>query len=265
MRSLEELIVEALDAPIRGWDFSALKSRAEETRPPWNYGAIVRETAAHSRLLLDVDTGGGEFLARLAPFPGSVVATEGYAPNVGVAQERLAPLGIHVVETTSAPDNVEQTEASPSSSRSELPFASNVFDVVINRHSSFWPSEIRRVLRGGGRFVTQQRSEAGTDGVSWEDLFGRPSHAHRRFTKEFAVGQLVDAGFDIARAEEADTPMSFRDVGAVVYYLRIVRWAVEGFDPTGDRDTLEHIHQLITKAGPLKIRGGHMLLDARAR
>jgi SAM-dependent methyltransferase len=265
MATADELIAEALKAPVRGWDFSWLDGRAEEARPPWDYSAIVREAAASSRRMLDVDTGGGEFLARLAPFPGSIVATEGYAPNVAVAHERLGPLGIQVVEVASAPDNVDQGKTSPETSRSGLPFAPNSFDVVIDRHSSYWPSEIHRVLRPGGRFVTQQRSEAGTGGTAWEDLFGRPPHAHRRFDRTFALGQLADAGFDVDRAEEADTPMTFHDLGAVVYYLSIVPWAVDGFDPIGDRETLERIHRLITDEGSLRIRGSHMLLDARAR
>jgi hypothetical protein len=77
MRTSDELIAEALDGPIRGWDLSWLEGRADEALPPWDYAAMVREAAASSRRMLDVDTGGGEFLARLAPFPGSVVATEG--------------------------------------------------------------------------------------------------------------------------------------------------------------------------------------------
>jgi SAM-dependent methyltransferase len=265
MDTSDELIAEALGASIRGWDFSWLEGRAQETRPPWDYPAIVREAAASSRRMLDVDTGGGEFLARLAPFPGQVVATEGYAPNVAVAHERLGPLGIPVVETASAPDNVDQGEMSPETSRSGLPFASAAFDVVIDRHSSYWPSEIDRVLCPDGRFVTQQWSEAGTVGTAWEDLFGRPAHSHRRFDRTFAAAQLADAGFDVTRAEETDTPMNFQDLGAVVYYLRIVPWAVDGFDPIGDRDTLERIHRLIMDEGSLRIRGSHMLLDARAR
>jgi SAM-dependent methyltransferase len=262
--TVEELIAEGLEAPVRGWDFSWLNGRAEETRPPWDYPAIVREVASSSRRMLDVDTGGGEFLSRLAPFPGSVVATEGYAPNLAVANERLGPLGIPVVEAVSAPDNVDQGETSPETSRSGLPFAADAFDLVIDRHASYWPSEIHRVLRDGGRFVTQQRSEAGTGGTAWEDLFARPPHAHRRFDKTFAVGQLTEAGFDVARAEEADTPVTFHDLSAVVFYLRIVPWAVDGFDPFGDRETLDRIHQLIRDEGSLRIAGSHMLLHARA-
>ena len=37
-----------------------------------------------------------------------------------------------------------------------LPFENNFFDVVITRHESFDLSEVNRVLKQGGRFITQQ-------------------------------------------------------------------------------------------------------------
>ncbi len=222
MDPIQAQIDVALQAPIRGWDFSWLRGRAEETHPPWDYAALVRAAAADARRVLDIDTGGGEFLERLGPLFGSAVATEGYAPNVALARKRLGTRGIRVVHAESAPDNADQAATSPTASRSTLPFSSGAFDLVIDRHSSYWPSEVRRVLADEGRFLTQQRSEAGTSGIAWEELFDRPPHPHRRFDLTFAVGQLVGAGFEIARAEEADTPMMFSDLAAVVYYLRLV-------------------------------------------
>jgi SAM-dependent methyltransferase len=211
---------------------------------------------------VDIDTGGGEFLGRMAPFPGFVVATEGHAPNVPIAAELLAPLGVPVVEAQSAPDNVEQGEPRDRSTSSPFPFASEAFDLVVDRHSSYWPSEVFRVLRSGGHFLTQQRSEAGATGEVWGDVFGRPPHPHRRFDLEFAVGQLRTVGFEILRAEEADTPMAFQDVGAIIYYLRLVPWAVGGFDPVGDRSRLEEIHTRIAAHGEVLIRGSHMLIES---
>jgi SAM-dependent methyltransferase len=259
------MIEEAFRAPIQGWDFSWLRGRAEETHPPWDYAAFVRAAAADARRVLDIDTGGGEFLERLGPLPGAVVATEGYTPNVALARKRLGSLRIPLVHAESAPDNVDQAAAGPTVSRSPLPFVSDAFDLVIDRHSSYWPSEVRRVLADGGRFLTQQRSEAGISGIAWEDLFGRSPHPHRRFDLPFATGQLVDAGFEIERADEADTPMMFSDLAAVVYYLRLVPWAVEGFDPVGDRDALSRINERIHADGELWVRGSHMLIDAVAR
>src|SRR5205814_1935568 len=105
----------------------------------------------------------------------------------------LAPFGIPLVHAASAPDNVDQVETSPMSDGSMLPFRDGTFDAVIDRHSSYWPEEVHRVLRPGGRFLTQQRSEAGGDGEAWEDLFGRHTHPHQRFNLSFATRQLEGA------------------------------------------------------------------------
>jgi hypothetical protein len=98
-----------------------------------------------------------------------------------------------------------------------------------------------------------------------EHLFARPSHPHRRFDLGFATCQLEGVGFEITRAEEADTPMVFRDVEGVVFYLRIVPWAVEGFEPQADRPTLERIQRKLMDDGELQIAGAHMLIDSVKR
>jgi SAM-dependent methyltransferase len=259
--SITSAIEEALAVPIAGWDFSWLQGRARETRPPWNYASLVRAAMEGSEVSLDIDTGGGEFIERLAPVPGFLVATEGYAPNVSVAARRLVPHGITVVCAGSAPDNVDQDDVDPWASGSPLPFNESVFDLVIDRHSSYWPSEVYRVLKQGGTFLTQQRSEAGSDGEGWEDLFAWPPDPRRRFKLEFATGQLVRHGFEVRRADEADTPMVFRDLAGIVFYLRLVPWAVVDFDPNKDRQALERIQRRLMNDGELRIRASHMLIE----
>ena len=45
--------------------------------------------------VLDLGTGGGERLLELREdWPARVAATEGYAPNLALATERLAPYGV---------------------------------------------------------------------------------------------------------------------------------------------------------------------------
>jgi SAM-dependent methyltransferase len=265
MASIKAAVEEALAVPISGWDFSWLRGRARETPPPWDYAQLVRAEFDSSRVSLDIDTGGGEFIQRLGPVPGFLVATEGHAPNVLVAARRLTPYGIGVIHAESAPDNVDQAEDDPSARGSPLPFKDNAFDLVVDRHSSYWPSEVFRVLKHGGTFLTQQRSEAGGDGETWEQLFGRPPHPHRGFTLEFASRQLVRAGFELRRAEEADTPIVFRDLAGLVFYLRLVPWAVAGFDPHKDGHVLEQIELRLTNDGELRIRGSHMLIECVKR
>ena len=70
--------------------------------------------------VIDLDTGGGErFTLKLrANWPKKVVATEEYAPNFRLATERLAPLGVQVVD-------VRLTDDDP------MPFAAGEFDLVL--------------------------------------------------------------------------------------------------------------------------------------
>jgi SAM-dependent methyltransferase len=75
------------------------------------------------------------------PFPELAYATEAYAPNVPVAKKRLEPLGVRV---TAIDDD------------DSLPFDDAGFDLVLNKHESFSPAEVRRILRPGGTFLTQQ-------------------------------------------------------------------------------------------------------------
>jgi SAM-dependent methyltransferase len=259
----ERLVDESRRAPFIGWDFSWLKGRAKEDQPPWRFASDAATLLAGSSSALDIDTGGGEALAALAPFPGRVVATEGYEPNIAVAVSRLRPLGVQVVGTESAPDNVEQyplSEARPSSTSSYLPFRDAAFDLVLNRHSSYWPSEVARVLSHQGTFLTQQRSVGNAEFMR---LFGFAPPETAEFDLAFAVEQLERAGFAVERAEEAQTPMRFFDIGALAFYLRAVPWVVPGFDVQAHGEVLLRLHQQVQAEGEVRLAGQHMLIQAR--
>ena len=71
--------------PFKGWDFSYIKNRIIEEKPPWNYAKIARQLIRKSKSVLDMETGGGEIFSSLGPFPKHAIAYEGYKPNVKVA------------------------------------------------------------------------------------------------------------------------------------------------------------------------------------
>lgn len=78
-------------AHIRGWDFSPIHSRyTAETDLPWDYENIVRSHLEETAALLDMDTGGGEFLLSLGHPPDKTSATEGYPPNAALCRQTLA-------------------------------------------------------------------------------------------------------------------------------------------------------------------------------
>ncbi len=251
-RTFEALVQEAVAHPFRGWDFGwILKGeRWIEQPPPWDFPARAMRLARASPDLLDIGTGGGERLLTMAPFPPLTVATESYPPNLRLARRRLAPHGVHVVATWGAPDNVLQEESGPIG---RLPFRSGSFHLILDRNEAYVPSEVARVLDHGGRFLTEQ---TGTTEV--KELCRLLDIAPRRvrapaWTLGFATQQIVRAGLRIVGSGESHFGMRFRDIGALVWYLRAVPWAAPGFSVDRHQDALRRIHEAILRDGPLLI------------
>jgi SAM-dependent methyltransferase len=237
-RSFDDLIAEAEQRPTVGWDFSWLGDRLD-TRPlSWDYTAIVDDHAQRSSDLLDLGTGGGEWLAALPHRPPTTVATEGWKPNVAVAGRRLHPLGVPVVYVEGAPDNIRQDvgQAWPA-----LPFADASFQLVVNRHESFVANEVARILRRGGCFVTQQLG----DGLygDFRALFDALPAAEPPFTLAVAESQLESAGLEVIESSVGEQTYVFGDVGALAWYLRMIPWIIPGFSIPAQRERLRTLHQ----------------------
>lgn len=234
-------------APFQGWDFAYVKSRLIEASPDWDYRALATAAIGASRELLDMATGGGELLASLAPFPGRATAIEGYQPNVAVAARTLGPLGVAVVE------------ADP---QADLPFESAAFDLVLNRHGGFRAAEVVRVLKPGGRFLTQQ--VAGDNLADLAVCFGEPA----QWPDNSLVAterKLSDLGFDIRQARQWRGPVTFLDVGALVYFLTAVPWVVRDFSVAGQLDVLTRLQARLDQGERLQFTGTRFLIEAVRR
>ncbi len=258
--AFEELVADASSSSFQGWDFSVLRERAPISRPlPWRYPAVVAEIAADAEWMLDMGTGGGEALLRIPRRARKTIADEAYPPNVPVAAANLRPHGIPVVQVEGAADNVDQEDMGRDGADTVLgrmPYADRVFDCVANRHESFFASEVCRVLRPGGRFVTQQ-----VDFHTYDDFYAALELQPASWLP-LAEAQLADAGFEMLVAQRGEEHQTFKDVGALVWYLRSVSWAIPGFDPDGHEAALRRIHAHM-KEGPLTIRQRRFLVVAR--
>ncbi len=234
MRSFEEVLDEALSHEFTGWDFSRIASRVIREGTPWSYRDRVNALAASADALVDLGTGGGEFLSVVTPRPRLLVATEGYMPNVPVAAQRLRPLGIHVVAYEGSPDNVDQDRNTPRT----LPFTAESFDVVIDRHEAFNAPDVARVLKHGGTFYTQQ--VGGGDCIELcEALGAAPQPAP---SKDSYAEQLTAAGLDVRDARESYAAKRFTDSGALLSYILAIPWAFVGFSLETHREALREIH-----------------------
>jgi SAM-dependent methyltransferase len=232
--------------PFTGWDFGHLAGRMIEDQPPWSYMDQAAAFMGRARAMLDLGTGGGERLLALRPhWPPRVAATEGYAPNLALATQRLAALGVEVKEADSDESTI-------------LPFASESFDLVISRHSAFNAAEVARVLAPGGTFYTQQ-----VHGLSGADLQGRfgatPEWPYA--TPDYFAAKLTAAGLTVVDRQEWAGRLTFTDVGAIVYYLKAVPWLVPDFTVTTFRDALLDLQAQKEAGRPLEFTTRHYYLE----
>lgn len=261
MPTFEDLIAEGESVPVEGWDFSWFNGRATEERPPWGYarllGARLAELAGVPGAgALDLQTGGGEVLAAaLALGPGApptLAATESWPPNVAVAQRNLARFGAEVVALPDA--------------HSDLPFPGASFDLVVSRHPLHVPwAEVARVLKPGGRYLSQ---DVGPGSVAELTRFMMrppepppPDPPHR--DPKWSVLGAGRAGLTVTGLREFRGRMEFRDVAAVVVFLRKVVWIVPGFTVAAYRDRLRALHEQIGRDGPFRATSARFLIEAR--
>jgi SAM-dependent methyltransferase len=227
----DSLVDEAAEVSVEGWDFSWLDGRATEERPSWGYQRLLSERLAKATAVLDIQTGGGEVLAGAGAenFPPTLVATEGWPPNVAKATSLLHPLGAVVVADPEEPP---------------LPFADDAFDLVTSRHPAtvHW-SEIARVLAPGGTYFAQHVG-SGTN-VEISRFFLGPLEPSDSRHHEVEAKHAEAVGLEVVQCRNERLRLAFFDVGAMVFFLRKVIWTVPDFTVDRYRSRLRDMHDQI--------------------
>ena len=246
-------VVELLETvPQRtGWDFHRVRSHSGSS--PWDYEAVVRTSLDTGDHVLDLDTGGGERFVCLAAHFASGVGTDASADLVALCRRNL-PAGL------AGKLRFVQTDA-----RDLSMFATASFTKVLNRHGVFDVSEVERVLKPGGTFVTQQVGERNTQKVF--EAFGYRGvgdYWEQRGAPMESWNQVMDrvdtSTFRVLRNEEYDIPFYFDDLDSFVFWLKgveipypfdplvhvddVMRFLASNWTPAGIR-TNEHRRLLI--------------------
>ncbi|UYY91786.1 class I SAM-dependent methyltransferase [Bacillus cereus] len=241
-------LLERANTHFSGWDFSFISETGRMKSEPlsWSYGSIAFLLMQRAKSMLDMGTGGGEFLSMLQPFPSTIYATEGYAPNVPIAQKKLEPLGVTVVEVIN--DTV-------------LPFQDGQFDFIINQHESYAASEVKRILSPHGVFLTQQ--VGGLDCAVLNEQFGSPLNSEfASWSLEAACSELEENGFTILDSKEEFPFQRFYDIGAIVYYLKAIPWQIPDFTVERYYKELYRIHEIILQKGYFDVKQHRFIIKA---
>lgn len=246
--TFDDLLIEGNSVPTEGWDFSWFDGRATEERPSWGYLTQISDRMTRSRAALDLQTGGGEVLAKIPTPPPVLAATESWEPNLEVARRNLAEFNARVEH---APDE------------GPLPFSDASFDLVVSRHPVTTPwEEIARVLQPGGTFLSQQVGPETLRELS-EAIMGpiKDYGTGRQPTEHAALAEA--AGMRVIDLREETLRCEFFDIAAVIHFLRKVIWIVPGFTVERYRPQLEAVHRTIGAEGSFIAHTGRFLIEAR--
>lgn len=236
-------------AQMKGWEFSYIRDRFQsyEDALPWDYNKIVKSYLKHKDKLLDIDTGGGEVLLSFHHPYELTTVTEGFAPNVKLCEQTLGAMGIRVCQVTDY---------------GNMPFEENAFDIIINRHGAYDVQELYRILKPGGTFITQQVGED-NDRELVEFLLPNSEKVFPGMNLHCQKSLFEKAGFEILMENEARKPIAFFDVGALVWFAKIIEWEFVDFSVERCFERLLEAQRLIEQEGCIKGNIHRYLIVAR--
>ena len=198
---------------LDGRNFSRVRARYDPV--PWNYVDVVRQHLKPQDRVLDTGTGGGEIFLSLAPYFGEGIGIDQNTAMIEAAKRNQSALAL---------DNISLLQMEGSALR----FDAGEFDVVLLRHLRIYVSEIVRVLRKRGYFITQivgQRSSLNIlDAFGWTPGSFGPDWWQ-------TVAQLADQfllhGCRIVAQAEYNIPYWFYDLESFMFWLMSVPWPEE--------------------------------------
>ncbi|MGO5014886.1 class I SAM-dependent methyltransferase [Niallia sp. Sow4_A1] len=242
--------LEEIKEKFTGWDFSSIHDtgRIQSSLLSWSYGSKVVAAMQDATTVLDMGTGGGEFLSLLnGYFPPTIYATEGYKPNVSIAKKKLEPLGVSVYEVVDD---------------EQLPFSDQHFDLIINRHESYSVKELKRIVKPNGIFLTQQ--VGGWDCKEINEWFGTSVNPEFKEWKLLSALEMFPVDeWEIVEQKEDFPIQRFYDLGALIYYLKAIPWQVPDFSIKKYEDALYRLYLHIGKVGYFDVTQSRFFLKVK--
>lgn len=170
--------------------------RTERQVVPWSYEDEVRLYTKPADHVLDIGTGGGEVLSRLA---------SGFASGLGVD---IDPAMIETAKRKSGAHNVDFAVSSE-----RLESVTGTFNAVIDRHAPFDLQAVSSHLSPGGYFITQQVGENNMANV-------KKALGQQTVRPPVEKSQIEGfRGLKLVAFMEYDVEYVVRDIGSLVFWL----------------------------------------------
>lgn len=233
-KKLKEYWLSEEKKSFQGWDFSYIGKRKSNEPLPWDYGKVVRQYLNTNSILLDMGTGGGEYLLTLNHPYQNTFATEAYPPNFELCKRTLSSLGIEVRQVFN--DN-------------NIPYDNEMFDIIINRHEAFDIKEVYRLLKPKGLFITQQVGGLNNKELSRFLISDFNEIISSEHTLKSNILIMQNQGFTILKGDEFFPIQKFYDIGALVYFAKIIEWEFPNFSVERCFDQLCKLQSIVEEKG----------------
>lgn len=178
----------------RGWDFSSM--RDVRAPVPWDYVEEVKTYLSPGSSVLDIGTGGGERFMSLSPHFQTGHGVDVDPGMIATARENAN--AIHHLHFDVLDAGLTGLHGS--------------FDVIIDRHAPFNLDSVRRHLRPGGYFITQQVGERNMRNV--KEALGQPLGE-----PPITIDMIAASGLECVAFREYDVEYVVQDIDSLVFWL----------------------------------------------
>jgi len=214
---------------LMGWDFSKIAKRKKVVGKKWDFLKIIKKYINKETILLDIGTGGGEMLLRVAKFVKKAYGIDKSKSMIITARKNLKKSKLSNVEFILA-------------DAKRLPFPKEFFDVVISRHAPFYAGELFRVLRPGGFFITQQVKEKDKQNI--KTIFGRGQMFSQRdgVLMNKYIKELKHKGFKILKKDTYNAVEYYKTIDDLIFLLKNTP-IIPDFDLKKDEKNIKKIEE----------------------
>lgn len=233
---------------INGWDFSNVRCISAGVK--WDFFEEVKRQCRPEDKLLDIGTGGGEKLLSLSPAASICIGIDLSAEMIKQANKNKQEAEV---------ENIQFIQMSADA----LQFPNKSFDVVTSRHAPFDPSEIARVLKDGGKFLTQQVSE--NDKRNIIQFFNPEKSVQKEdgtLQKQY-VDALKKAGFSKVTVDEYDAIEFYERPEDLVFLLKHTPIIPHFGENPADYDTLNDFIKHYTKPEGIETNAKRFMIIAQ--